>query len=33
MKKRANRKDFTKKASYVNGKNMARSLMRGGQRL
>lgn len=33
MSRRANKRDFRRKASRINGKNMARSLMRGGQRL
>lgn len=33
MSRRANKRDFRRKASRVNGKNVARTLMRGGQRL
>lgn len=33
MSKRANKKDFRRKASFVNGRNYVRSTMRGGQRL
>lgn len=33
MSKRANKSDFRRKSARVNGKNYARSLMRGGQRL
>lgn len=33
MSRRANKRDFRRKASRVNGKNIARTLMRGGQRL
>lgn len=33
MSKRSNKRDFRRKASYVNGRNYVRSTMRGGQRL
>lgn len=33
MSKKANKRDFRRKGSYVNSKNYVRSLMRGGQRL
>lgn len=33
MSRRANKRNFRRTASKVNGRNLARSLMRGGQRL